>query len=114
MLGVHRLTTNGAGYYLADLAQELPLPPRWDDGRSPAWFGRAADGLGLRGDIDPDHLRAVLDGRHPVSGHRLRAERATVLGFDLTFSAPKSVSVVFGLGGEEVARHVVSAHRESV
>jgi conjugative relaxase-like TrwC/TraI family protein len=114
MLGVHRLTMNGAGYYLADLAQELPLPPRWEDGRSPAWTGRAALALGLGGDIDPDQLRAVLDGRHPVSGHRLRAERATVLGFDLTFSAPKSVSVVFGLGGEEVARHVVAAHRESV
>ena len=35
-------------------------------------------------------------------------------GFDLTFSAPKSVSVVFALAGEDVARHVVAAHRESV
>ena len=44
----------------------------------------------------------------------MRSERATVLGFDLTFSAPKSVSVVFALGGEEAARHVVTAHREGV
>jgi conjugative relaxase-like TrwC/TraI family protein len=44
----------------------------------------------------------------------MRSDRATVQGFDLTFSAPKSVSVVFALGGEDVARHVVSAHRESV
>ena len=41
-------------------------------------------------------------------------DRATVLGFDLTFSAPKSVSVVFALGGEDVARHVVAAHRAGV
>ena len=29
MLGMHRLTTTGVEYYLSDLAQELPLPPRW-------------------------------------------------------------------------------------
>src|SRR5271154_624504 len=99
MLGMHRLTRSGAGYYLSDLAQELPLPQRGRDGAQAAWCGRAAEGLGLVGAIDPEHLRAVLDGRHPTSGHRLRSERATVLGFDLTFSAPKSVSVVFALGG---------------
>ena len=37
-----------------------------------------------------------------------------MLGFDLTFSAPKSVSVVFALGGEEAARHVVAAHHDGV
>ena len=101
MLGMHRLTTGGAGYYLSDLAQELPLPPRGAGGGPAAWSGRAAAGLGLRGAVeDPAQLRAVLDGRHPAAGHRLRSERATVLGFDLTFSAPKSVSVVFALGGE--------------
>ena len=114
MLGMHRLTSRGAEYYLADLAQELPLARHGQEAGRAVWSGRAAEGLGLRGAIDPDHLRAVLDGRHPVSGHRLRSERATVLGFDLTFSAPKSVSVVFALGGEEAARHVVTAHREGV
>ena len=114
MLGVHRLTTQGAAYYLSDLAQELPLPRHGEDGGPAAWAGRAAQGLGLHGAIDPEHLRAVLDGRHPTSGHRLRSERATVLGFDLTFSAPKSVSVVFALGGEDAARQVVRAHHEGV
>jgi conjugative relaxase-like TrwC/TraI family protein len=113
MLGLHSLTGSGVDYYLSDLAQELPLPARWGDGRA-QWAGRAADGLGLRGGIDRRRLEAVLDGRHPVGGHRLRSERATVSGFDLTFSAPKSVSVVFALGGEEVARQVVAAHREGV
>jgi conjugative relaxase-like TrwC/TraI family protein len=114
MLGLHRLTTQGAEYYLSDLAGELPLPQHAGDGVRAAWSGRAAEGLGLRGAIDPGHLRAVLDGCHPASGHRLRSERATVLGFDLTFSAPKSVSVVFALGGEEAARQVVAAHHDGV
>ncbi len=113
MLGIHRLTSAGADYYLTDLARELPLPERLDDGQA-HWIGQAAAGLGLRGAPDPRALEAVLDGRHPISGHRLRSDRATVRGFDLTFSAPKSVSVVFALGGEDVARQVVAAHRESV
>ena len=68
MLGVHRLTTKGAEYYLADLAQELPLPRTREEGGLAAWSGRAAEGLGLRGAIDPEQLRAVLGGRHPTSG----------------------------------------------
>jgi conjugative relaxase-like TrwC/TraI family protein len=113
MLGVHRLTAKGVDYYLSDLAQELPLPARFEDVPA-AWIGMAAEGLGLRGEIDPQQLRAVLDGCHPTSGHRLRSDRATVRGFDLTFSAPKSVSVVFALGGEEAARQVLAAHRNGV
>ena len=83
-------------------------------GRAWVWVGAAAAGLGLYGPIEAAHLRAVLDGRHPTSGTRLRSDRATVLGFDLTFSAPKSVSVVFALGGEEAARQVLAAHRSGV
>jgi conjugative relaxase-like TrwC/TraI family protein len=37
-----------------------------------------------------------------------------VAGYDLTFSTPKSASVVYALGGEEVARAVVAAHTEAV
>jgi conjugative relaxase-like TrwC/TraI family protein len=113
VLGVQRLRHAGANYYLADVANELPLPVQWDDGPA-LWVGQAAKGLGLHGAPDLSALGAVLNGRHPTSGHRMRSERATVQGFDLTFSAPKSVSVVFALGGEDVARQVVSAHRASV
>jgi conjugative relaxase-like TrwC/TraI family protein len=37
-----------------------------------------------------------------------------VCGFDFTFSAPKSASVLFALGGEDVARRVVEVHVEAV
>jgi conjugative relaxase-like TrwC/TraI family protein len=113
MLGIHRLTADGADYYLSDLARELPLPTDQRDGRA-VWSGRAGERLGLQGTVDPAQLRAVLDGHHPTSGLRLRSDRATVLGFDLTFSAPKSASVVFALGGEEAARQVLAAHRHGV
>jgi conjugative relaxase-like TrwC/TraI family protein len=113
MLGVHRLTSNRADYYLSDLAQELPLPLAPEQGRG-VWIGQAAEGLHLRGAVDPTQFRAVLEGRHPDVGRRLRSDRATVLGFDLTFSAPKSASILFALGGEEVARQVMAAHTQAV
>jgi conjugative relaxase-like TrwC/TraI family protein len=113
VLGVHRLTDKRADYYLEDLAHELPLPAAWEPGPA-TWIGQAGAGLGLRGAIDPASLRAVLDGRHPTGGQRLRSDRATVRGFDLTFSAPKTASVVFALGGDEVARHVLAAHLDGV
>lgn len=57
----------------------------------------------------------MLEGRDPASGvplGRTRADR--VPGFDLTFRAPKSVSVLFGLGGFEIAAEVRAAHEASV
>jgi conjugative relaxase-like TrwC/TraI family protein len=78
-------------------------------GESPGqWVGSAAPMLGLSGPIDPDAFRAVLDGCHPDTGERLAARR--VQGFDLTLSAPKSVSVLWGLGDRRVASEVLAAH----
>ena len=53
-------------------------------------------------DVDADDLHALLSGRDPRSGARL-GQPHTVPGFDLTFRAPKSVSVLFGLGEPGVA-----------
>jgi conjugative relaxase-like TrwC/TraI family protein len=113
MLGIHRLTSDRADYYLADLAAELP-PPYLPAAGPGLWVGRAAGGLGLSGSVDPAQFRAVLEGRHPATGRSMRSDRATVLGYDLTFSASKSASVLFGLGGEEVARQIVEGHHDAV
>jgi conjugative relaxase-like TrwC/TraI family protein len=40
--------------------------------------------------------------------------RSTVSGFDLTFSAPKSVSVLFAVEDAEVARALLAAHERAV
>ena len=60
------------------------------------WIGQGAAELGLSGEVGADDLAALMAGRVPGSGEELRrplGERA-VVGFDLTFSAPKSVSVL--------------------
>ena len=56
----------------------------------------------------------MLEGRHPRTGVVLGSGRASVAAFDLTFSAPKSVSVLFALAGAEAARTVVAAHADAV
>ena len=52
------------------------------------------------GEVAPEHLRWILAGIAP-DGQVLTAGRVDparrVTGFDLTFSAPKSVSLLYGL-----------------
>lgn len=86
-------------------------------GESPGvWAGRWADALGLAGMVEADELRALVDGKHPKSGVNLLAGSPprSVLAFDLTFSRPKSVSMLWSLGSESVAEVVAAAHREAV
>ena len=58
----------------------------------------------------------MLAGLDPRDGAELRTSRAAVrvAGFDLTFSAPKSVSVLFGLGDDELRGRSATAHDGAV
>ena len=112
MLGIRRVGRGRSDYYLSDLGSELPLGASRD--RPGRWIGAAGTALGLSGPLDPPGFRALLEGRHPRTGRPMPSAAVDVCGFDLTFSAPKSVSVLFALGGEEVARRVIDAHREAV
>lgn len=116
MLGIRRIDAGRADYYLADLAAEVPRDGR-DAGGPGRWVGSATDGLGLdatgSASMDPARFRSLL-----VEGPTGRAGRGAgvrrVAAYDLTFSAPKSASVVFALGGEEAALSVVAAHADAV
>jgi conjugative relaxase-like TrwC/TraI family protein len=108
MLGIHGVGRDRADYYLSDLARELPVS---EPGH---WTGSAAARLGLDGPLGPVGFERLLEGRHPRTGRPIGSGRTTVAAFDLTFSAPKSASVLFALGGEDAARRVVAAHAEAV
>lgn len=88
-----------------------------DGGEPPGrWWGQATDRLGLRGQVDPDAFLAVMAGHDPATGDDLgrRFGEGSVRGYDATFSAPKSVSVLWGLGDELVQAHVAEAHDRAV
>ncbi len=71
-------------------------------GESPGrWRGAGARALGLAAGarVGRDGFMALMRGRSPVNGSVLRemGARSTIAGLDLTFSAPKSVSVLFAV-----------------
>jgi conjugative relaxase-like TrwC/TraI family protein len=55
-------------------------------------------------------MASVLDGRRPGTGRPLVTRRGAVAGYDLTFAAPKSVSVLMALGTGPEAVAVLDAH----
>ena len=86
-------------------------------GESPGvWTGRWREGLGLAGVVEAAELRALVEGKHPTTGEDLLAgsRPRQVRAFDLTFSAPKSVSLLWAFATEPVAEQVAAAHREAV
>jgi conjugative relaxase-like TrwC/TraI family protein len=94
------------------------LPGYYLDGQEPPgrWWGRAASDLRLSGRVDPEAFLAVMAGEDPVSGEVLgrRYGEGSVRGYDATFSAPKSVSVLWALGNEQIREQVVEAHDSAV
>jgi conjugative relaxase-like TrwC/TraI family protein len=80
------------------------------------WSGAGADALDLSGPATRGQMAALLDGRDPRNGERLgqRPRPDGVRAFDLTFSAPKTVSVLLGLLGGEAERAGLTAHDAAV
>src|SRR2546426_5912044 len=114
MLSIGKL--GNPNYYLgmvADRLEEYYTNAREAPG---VWMGRSAERLGLAAEVDSEALHRVLDHRDPQSGRRLtRAQGAPkVPGFDATFCAPKSVSLLFALGDPEISNEVRNAHDAAV
>jgi conjugative relaxase-like TrwC/TraI family protein len=86
-------------------------------GESPGvWLGSGADELGLAGRVGARAFEALMAGRHPRTGEPLvkGGDARSVAARDLTFSAPKSVSVLFAVGDEELSATLVVAHERAV
>ena len=129
MLGVTKIGARNAGYWLAavrDGEEDYYTKP----GEAPGyWLGSLAGELGLAGEVDGEDYGAILAGQDPLSGRTLvaRPERRTytdaegrerksepTLGYDLRFSAPKSVSLLWAVGSQEVRSTVLRVHEEAV
>lgn len=113
---LHASTAAATAAYYAKYLTDAP-------GERPGiWSGRQATGLGLTGDVTVDQLELLLSGRNPQSATPLgrelldrytatgQAVRA-VSGFDATFSAPKSVSVLWAVTGDQ---RLLDAHDTAV
>ena len=74
------------------------------------WFGKGAEALGLAGEVDQQRFEALLTGELP-DGSRVGTPDRHRAGIDLTFSLPKSWSLLALVGGD---RRIVEAYREAV
>jgi conjugative relaxase-like TrwC/TraI family protein len=77
------------------------------------WHGMGAELLGLKGDVQQKDFFALCDNLNPQTGENLtrntQSERRVL--FDLTFSAPKGVSLAYELGRDE---RILDAFRSAV
>jgi conjugative relaxase-like TrwC/TraI family protein len=78
------------------------------------WTGRGAQALGLDGAASGGQLRALLEGRDPATGEALRARAIQITGWDVTYSPPKSVSVLHAAGDPRITAETLAAHRTAV
>jgi conjugative relaxase-like TrwC/TraI family protein len=123
MVSIGKLAAGQAKYYLDQagtaVSRSSGVSSGVEDyylrGHEPAgqWIGRSAAALGVAGEVAATGLETVLGGEHPDTGAALRT-RGRVPGFDVTFSAPKSVSVLFGVAGDGVCEAVRRAHEAAV
>ena len=94
------------GYYM-DGSEEL--------NNSMHWLGRGAEALGLDGTVKHDDYSRIMDGYVLGTEQRLGRMRDGKfehrMGTDITFSAPKSISLAALIGGDE---RVINAHHRAV
>jgi len=119
MLSIGKLGIGQETYYLEKVAEGAEDYYSGEGEVAGQWMGDAALELGLSGEVGADQLTSMLTGRNPVDGEPLVGSqgvpgKGSVPGFDLTFSAPKSVSLTWALGGPEAGQAVMEAHRRSV
>ncbi|WP_116893114.1 MobF family relaxase [Pseudomonas savastanoi] len=85
------------------------------DGTSMQWQGEGAEALGLSGEVDQKRFRELLEGKIDEKTHLKRSSSEGTnkerIGYDLTFSAPKGVSLQALVDGDQ---RIIAAHDKAV
>lgn len=117
MLSMSAMSGGQASYYLGLAREDYYL----EGGEPPGqWYGEGASKLGLHGEVEAAHIYNLFGGYSPEGDRPLvqlqsHDEKATHRpGWDLTFSAPKSVSALWSQLGPEDRQALQAAHFEAV
>jgi conjugative relaxase-like TrwC/TraI family protein len=117
MLSIGKIALGQHRYYEQQVAQGQ------DDyytgrGEAPGeWVGAGAKVLGLTGRVGAGQFGALIAGhdpRDPATRLRSSAHDPKVAAYDLTFSAPKTLSILFAIAPEDVSGELVGCHEEAV
>lgn len=113
MLSISTLKGSGgalAGYFEKDSGEA----DYWskEAGESATWVGAGATELGLSGAVNQASFEMIMDRNLPGIGQLPGGQGgARRMGYDLTFSAPKSLSIQALVTGDQ---RLLSAHQEAV
>jgi Ti-type conjugative transfer relaxase TraA len=115
MLSISPPMSAGQGDYYIGLAREDYY---LENGGEPPgfWHGRGAEKLGLNGIVEEGEFRNAFSG-FDSEGNKLvqnAGEENRQAGWDLTFSAPKSVSTIWAIANDELQSQVQDAHFQAV
>jgi conjugative relaxase-like TrwC/TraI family protein len=78
-----------------------------------SWGGKGASRLGLEGTVDKASFDRMCDNLDPRTGEQLTVRTRTErrVGYDFTFSVPKSVSLLYAMSGDQ---DIMAAFRKAV
>lgn len=114
MLSIGSLGKGQAAYYVGLAQEDYYL----EGGEPPGkWLGQGAKDLDIEGKVNGEQLTRLFEGRHPENSKALiqnAGEPNHQPGWDLTFSAPKSVSVLWSQASPEVRQAIQEAHFAAV
>ena len=114
MLSISAMANGQENYYLNLAREDYYLA----GGEPPGiWHGKGASDLGLSGQVQGEALTQLLKGFHPHDGRALiqnAGDNNHQPGWDLTFSAPKSVSVAWSQATSDTQRLIQQAHAAAV
>jgi len=103
---------------IAQYYEHLGADDYYADGGEPPgeWHGRLSGALGLSGNVRAGQLQRLFEGYDPETGDALASNSGMQhkAGWDCTFSAPKSVSVLWGLAEPELQKQIADAHDAAV
>ncbi|MGH9247682.1 MAG: MobF family relaxase [Acidimicrobiales bacterium] len=120
MMSRGKITPGSLSYYTDIVA---PGVEDYYAGRGEApgvWLGSGARAAGIDCEVSAVQLQRLFAQHHPVTGEMLGAEyvvpdgRDKVYGWDLTCSAPKTVSTLWAVGGGTVGMEVRDAHDAAI
>jgi Ti-type conjugative transfer relaxase TraA len=115
MLSSSPIKAGGAG--ISEYFDRLATEDYWVNGGEPQgrWIGQHAERLGLSGNVQQGELGKSLRGFHPQTGEALAKNAGDKHhgGYDLTFSAPKSVSVVWSVADKETRKAISEAQQRA-
>ena len=104
MLSVSKMAGGGHASYYLDLASE----DYYLGGGEPLgkWYGELTEHFGLDGNVQKEQLRSLLAGDEPGTGKSIVQQqnwkdRSRTPGWDLTFSAPKSISIIWAAADQQ-------------